>query len=138
MATPLPKDCPDEALTMTTPAQNSQPPITNAAPAPEPTPAQSQQGVANDDDEDSDFDELDGNTYPPPFPTPPPHAPPRGMIRKHSHVQTFSTTSINPNPLLRQIHPYPPPPILIPQRELHLQTSTKMPSSSNSNKTWRT
>jgi hypothetical protein len=59
VATPLPKDRPDEAPTVTTP-QDSQPPNTNAAPAPEPAPAQSQQGVANDDDEDSDFDELDG------------------------------------------------------------------------------
>ncbi|CAG7939080.1 unnamed protein product [Penicillium nalgiovense] len=77
MATPLPKDCPDEALTMTTPAQNSQPPITNAAPAPEPTPAQSQQGVANDDDEDSDFDELDDvlDDFNKPKPAPPANPP---------------------------------------------------------------
>jgi hypothetical protein len=138
MATLLPTDRPDEAPTETTPTQDSQPPNTNAAPAPEPAPAQSQQGVANDDDEDSDFDELDGNTYPPLFLTPPPHTPPRGMVRKHSHVQTSSTTSTNPNPLLPQIHPHHPPPNPIPQQELHLQTSTKMPSSSNSNKTWRT
>lgn len=77
MATSLPtEDRPEEAPTATT--QESQPaPQTNVAPAPapasEPAPvlAQSQKAAA-DDDEDSEFDELDGNTYPPLFFTPPP------------------------------------------------------------------